>query len=73
MVFGRRVVVEYRKRDRYGRIVGRVFVGDVDISALGSGGGSGCTRRVVQDLSEPLRVPVEVGGHAVVAAPSPAG
>ena len=32
LVFGRQVVVEYRKRDRYGRIVGRVFVGDVDIS-----------------------------------------
>ena len=27
------MVVEYSKRDRYGRIIGRVFVGDTDTSA----------------------------------------
>ena len=31
MVAGKFVIVEYNKRDRYGRIVGKVFVGDKDV------------------------------------------
>jgi endonuclease YncB( thermonuclease family) len=33
LVFGRQVRVEQQDRDRYGRVVGRVYVGDLDVNA----------------------------------------
>jgi endonuclease YncB( thermonuclease family) len=32
MVFGKTVRVEWKKRDGYGRIIGRIYLGDWDIS-----------------------------------------
>ena len=73
LVFGQTVRVEQQDRDRYGRVVGRVFVGPVDVNAaLVRDGWAWVYRRYSRDPSlPPLEAAARAARRGLWAAPNP--
>lgn len=73
LVFGREVRVEQQDRDRYGRVVGRVFVGPVDVNAaLVRDGWAWVYRRYSRDPAlPPLEEAARAARRGLWAAPHP--
>lgn len=59
LVFGKNVVVEVREKDRYGRSVGRIYVGDTDVNAAMVASGAAWVYRQYSHDPELLRLETE--------------